>query len=110
MSESREERIARTEALFREVNERIAESVQRFEADTGDFVCECGDAGCTHRLAVPLREYERVRADAERFVVAPGHEDPSIEAVVRDAGSFEVVEKTAPLAAAVVRRLDPRAA
>ena len=110
MSDNREERVARTESLFREVNERIAESVQRFEARVGDFVCECADPACTHRLEVPLDEYERVREDPARFVLAPGHEDTSIEATVRDNGRFHVVEKVAPRARELVQRLDPRTA
>jgi hypothetical protein len=32
---------ARTKALFRDVNERIAESAERFDASTTEFVCEC---------------------------------------------------------------------
>jgi hypothetical protein len=32
-------RIAQTEALFRDVNERIAETAQRFESGEAEFVC-----------------------------------------------------------------------
>jgi hypothetical protein len=45
---TQEERIAKTEALFRNVNERIAEASERFdngEADEGAFLCECADPG-----------------------------------------------------------------
>jgi hypothetical protein len=110
MSGDREERIAHTEALFREVNERIAESVARFEGDTGDFVCECADPACTHRVSVPLDDYERVREDPTTFVLAVGHADESVEAVVEERAQFQVVEKRAPRVAAIVRRLDPRTA
>jgi hypothetical protein len=110
MGEHREERIARTESLFREVNERITESVERFGADAADLVCECADPRCADRLQVALDEYERVRRRPERFVLAPGHEDPSVEATVERRPRFHVVEKRAPRAAAVARRLDPRAA
>ena len=34
-------RHATTESIFRNVNERIAESAQRFDADEAEFVCEC---------------------------------------------------------------------
>jgi hypothetical protein len=110
VSGSDQTRAAHAEALFREVNERIAENVVRFEGDEGDFVCECSDAACAHRITVPLEEYERVRQQGVRFVLAPGHEDRSIETTVRDAGRFRIVEKTAPAVRAIVRRLDPRAA
>ena len=108
MSGSDQTRAAHAEALFREVNERIAKSVVRFEGDAGDFVCECSDAACAHRITVPLEDYERVREQSERFVLKAGHEDESIEATVRDGEGFRVVEKTAPAVRAIVRRLDPR--
>ena len=58
--DAQEERIARNEALFREVNERIAESAQRFESQGAEFVCECADQDCTERVEATLDEYERV--------------------------------------------------
>jgi hypothetical protein len=61
-----QERMARTESLFRDVNERIAESAERFEAPSTEFVCECSDQNCTERVEATLDEYEHVRADATR--------------------------------------------
>ena len=58
----REVRIARTESLFRDVNERIAESAERFDADSTEFVCECSDQACTERVEATLDEYQEVRA------------------------------------------------
>ena len=60
----REVRLARTEALFRDVNERIAETAQRFDSDETQFVCECADPECTERVHATLDEYEQVRTDA----------------------------------------------
>jgi hypothetical protein len=100
---------ARTEALFRDVNERIAESAQRFEADSTQFVCECADANCTHRLEATLDEYEDVRADGATFLLAPGHAHADIERVVEDRGRFHIVEKVQATVRATVQRLDPRA-
>ena len=101
---------ARTEALFRDVNERIAESAQRFEADSTQFVCECADPNCTHRLEATLDEYEDVRADGATFMLTPGHADTDIERVLEDRGGFHVVEKVQKTVRATVRRLNPRAA
>ena len=101
-------RRARTEALFRDVNERIAESAHRFEAESTQFVCECADANCTHRLEVTLDEYEQVRADGATFMLAPGHEDDDIERVLEKRGRFNVVEKVQRTVRDTVRRLDPR--
>jgi hypothetical protein len=101
-------RIAKTEALFRSVNERIAESAQRFEADDAEFVCECSDSACTDRVAATLDDYEEVRAESTRFLVVPGHEDTRIERVVSRRRRYAVVEKFQRTVAAHVRRLDPR--
>ena len=99
---------ARTEALFRDVNERIAESAQRFDADSTQFVCECADPNCTHRLEATLDEYEDVRADGATFMLAPGHANKDIERVVEDRGRFQIVEKVQKTVRATVRRLNPR--
>ena len=100
---------AKTEAVFRDVNERIAESAERFDAESTEFVCECGDANCAHRIEATLEEYEEVRADATTFLLVPGHEQPDIERVVANRGRFHVVEKMHEAVRATVRRLDPRA-
>jgi hypothetical protein len=81
--EEPEVRIAKTESLFRDVNERIAESAQGFDSDDAAFVCECGDPDCTERVEAPLEAYEAVRSDGTQFLLAPGHEDDRIERVVR---------------------------
>lgn len=108
MNDDKEKR-ARTEALFRDVNERIAESAQRFEADSTQFVCECADAQCTDRLPASLEEYEEVREDGATFMLAPGHHHEDIERIVEDRGRFQVVEKFQRTVRQTVLRLDPRA-
>ncbi len=100
---------ARTEALFRDVNERIAESAERFDAATTQFVCECADANCTHRLKATLNEYEHVRSDGATFMIAPGHEQTDIERVVEHRRGYNVVEKVQRTVRDTVRRLNPRA-
>ena len=108
----REERMAKTESLFRNVNERIAEASERFDAgDNGDgeFMCECADPGCAERLEVPLEEYEQVREDATTFVLDPEHIRPDIERVVWHGPGYAVVRKVNAVAARIVRKLDPRA-
>jgi hypothetical protein len=100
--------VAKTEAFFRAVNEGIAETSEKLESDAGEFLCECGDPKCTHRLEVPLEEYENVREHPTRFVVRRGHVTPEVEEVVRRRRRYSVVEKVDRIAASVVRRLDPR--
>jgi hypothetical protein len=103
-----EERRATTEALFRDVNERIAEREKGFEADRTEFVCECSDPNCTHRVPASLTEYEEVRDEPTTFLVAPGHEQGDIERVVEDRGRFRIVEKVQDAVRRTVVRLDPR--
>ena len=103
------EKIATTEALFREVNERIAETAQRFDATETRFVCECAEPTCTHRVPATLEEYERVREDGDTFLLVPGHEDERVEAVVRARDDHAVVEKRQQQLRRLVLELDPRA-
>ena len=106
----REMRIAHTEALFRDVNERIAESAGRFDAHDAEFVCECADPACAERVPATLDQYEEVRSDGTHFLLSPGHELPEVERVVkRPQRRSVVVEKFNAAVARTVRRLNPRA-
>jgi hypothetical protein len=103
-----DERIAETEALFRDVNEQIAETAERFDVSAADFYCECSDPACHDRLEVPLEDYEEVRGESTHFIVSPGHEDERVERVLAQRGRYAVVDKVHRVVAAIVTRLDPR--
>lgn len=105
-----EERLARNEALFREVNESIEQVAAGFGGSNHQyrFVCECSDIECREQVALTLAEYEWVRADPARFVLAPGHELHPIETVVDREPDHVIVEKQG-LAGRIATRLDPRA-
>jgi hypothetical protein len=102
------EKIARTESVFREVNERIAETAKRFDVGEASFICECPDTNCAERVEATLEEYEQVRQDSTKFLVAPGHEDRRIESVVEVEDDHAVVDKQDPRVAPRVHELDPR--
>jgi hypothetical protein len=103
-----EERAARNEALFREVNEQVRSLAEGSEASgAADFVCECSQDSCTERVHVPLSIYEAVRAHPRRFIVLPGH-DNDFERIVEESDGFLVVEKEGT-AGRVAERSDPRA-
>jgi hypothetical protein len=104
---TREERLARNESVFREVNERIREVNPGNESQWGAFLCECGDNSCTMTIDATLKEYEETRGRGDRFMLKEGHEDTSIEQVVSRNERFVVVEKTGE-GATVAHRLDPR--
>jgi hypothetical protein len=106
---SEEVRIGTTEAIFRSVNERIAESASRFDAEDAEFLCECDDRACTHRVPASLEDYERVRAEPTRFLLVPGHENERVERVVSRRPRAAIVEKFERTVVATVRRLNPRA-
>jgi len=100
---------AQTESLFRDLNERIAESAERFDAETTNFVCECADPACAHRVEATLDEYEEVREKGDTFLLAPGHAHRDIERVVHDRGRFHIVKKIQKTVRETVLRLNPRA-
>jgi len=85
------ERRGRNEALFREVNDRIAD--MSAASDLIEFICECSDRSCLTTFHVDIAVYREVRSHDNRFLVAPGHVDPEIESVAQSRGAFVVVEK-----------------
>jgi hypothetical protein len=108
--DERGRRIGLNEALFRAVNEQI-ETLNRHLTGAADMdiVCECGTATCVERLSIPAAEYERVRKDAHRFVVVPGHVAPAYEVVLEDHDGFQVIEKVRAEPEQIAEETDPRA-
>ena len=93
MTRQRKIQAARTEALFRSVNNHIAAAAEASVVDEAEFVCECADPGCAERIEAPLDEYEEVRTNPRLFLIKTGHADESVERVLSDEGDYEVVEK-----------------
>ena len=94
-SEWRQKRIADNETSFRDINERLEDSLRhvRHTPDLLRFICECGDRGCESSVYLTFEEYEAVRRDSRRFAVVPGHVFPETERVVAGNDRYEVVEK-----------------
>lgn len=109
--DTRRERAARNQSLFREVNERIVELSYRFgdEKRPNDYLCECLNTDCSATIEVPYAEYERLRKYGNRFLVLPGHDDPDVEIVVETASRYVVVEKIG-VAGEIAKAVDPRKA
>jgi hypothetical protein len=104
------DRIARNEALFRQVNERVNEVSQAFapvDPTPTEFVCECGTPDCVETVLLTLQEYEQVRSLPARFVLVPGHVVPSVEEVVSRTDRYVVVEKH-PEERQIAEEYDPR--
>jgi len=107
----RRDKLARNQALFREVNERIRELGSALGSSYRQhlhLVCECSDDSCTTTIDVAVEDYERVRAFPARFLIYPRHDVPQIERIVDRGRGYEIVEKLGD-AARLVSALDPRA-
>jgi hypothetical protein len=104
---SREDRIAKNEVIFREVNERVREVMP---SDNGgiDFLCECGYEDCVEQITLTTQEYEHVRDDPVQFFVKPGHAIPDVEEVMEENDRFLLVKKHVE-EQEIARRADPRA-
>ena len=102
---------ARTQSLFRDVNERVREINTAFKEQVplGDWVCECAETACTKRIGLTTPEYEAIRAHPRRFAVAASdyHVVDEIEDVVERQDRFWVVEKHGP-AGELAEKVDPR--
>ena len=99
---SREERFARNEELFQEVNrqiEKLEETLGRRK--TIAILCECSKKHCLDGFEVEPAVYQRVRNNPLLFFVVPGHEDVGVEKVVERTASFLVVEKVGRAAEAI---------
>ena len=110
MSDDRARRVGLNEAIFRQVNEQIRDLNRTFETEEGTMtvICECGNSDCAERLELRVQDYERVRSDARHYVIAKGHEIPSVETVVEQTDGYDVVQKDEGVPAELSRDLDPR--
>jgi hypothetical protein len=104
------EQEARNEAGARDRNEWIRGENQRFGGTSRlhTFVCECGDGSCEAPIELTFDQYETVRLYATRFAIAPNHENPEAEYVVKESADFAVVEKIDEPYRRIVRETDPR--
>jgi hypothetical protein len=107
----REERAARNQALFREINERVRELHEGRNqfAPVDDWFCECANDRCVERIAMSADEYEAVRREARCFFVSPSTEHfwPELERVKKRYDRYWIVEKTGRVGTLAVRS-DPR--
>jgi hypothetical protein len=107
------ERAAMNQSRFREYNERIEphNAVHHWvDPPYADWICECAVEDCTLPVRLTVAEYEAVREQPARFLVAPGddHVIPDVERVVEQNERYWVVEKLGD-AADMSATLDRRA-
>lgn len=108
MATDREARLAANEAVFRAVNERMAEWAESHEDGVREpYACECADPECRERVPLRKVEYEHVRSDSTWFFVLPGHEIEGVETVIEQHDGWSLIQKD-PVVRDVVRELDRR--
>jgi hypothetical protein len=105
---SREDRIAKNEAVVREINEGI-EDAKAADASGGHvrMLCECGREDCNEFVAITLSEYEQIRSDARTFLIAKDHTVPDVDFVLSETDRFAVVQKREGTPAEIAETLDP---
>ena len=103
-----EERAARNEVFFRESNEQLGKKRRALDLDgLTPFICECDDPHCTDLVRLTLEQYEHVRARANWFVVAAGHDEENARTAEAHEG-YVIVEKLG-LAGRIAEEQNPRA-
>jgi hypothetical protein len=89
--ETRRSDAQRTQSLFREINDRVAELSANRASSPPRFICECLRVDCSATIALSLQEYAKVRSDPARFIVLAGHEDAQVQNVLERRGVCLVV-------------------
>jgi hypothetical protein len=102
-------RAAKNEVVLRDLNERLEAHHRWVDQRFSEWVCECADETCVKPVEMSIEEYETVRAEPTRFVVAPGdeHVNRRIERVIQREERYWIVQKVG-VAAEVSEELDPR--
>jgi hypothetical protein len=68
--------------LFREVNERIDDLLQHFDApERAHFLCECPSWRCTRRVELTREEFEAIWSRDELVLAADCRAEPLLRAV-----------------------------
>ncbi len=81
------DRLERNQQLFRTVNDRLFElSTHQLDApwtEKTTYLCECADPACLEAIELTLDEYENLRAESDLRAVAPEHEQPGCQVILR---------------------------
>jgi hypothetical protein len=105
---SRDQRHAINESVHRSANEqREARNTQESTpVPVMRYECECHRTDCGHSFYMVIADYEAVRADGARFVVAPDHMAEE-EVLLSTTEAFWVIQKVGEQGK-IAADLDPR--
>lgn len=104
------EREVANETRARDLNE-MEDGILRHMGNSGAnnrYICECSDASCMATVTLSQEEYEQVRGNGVRFVIALDHEHPELDALISEHEGFAIVQKLPGLPARLARASDPR--
>lgn len=94
------DRSVRNEQILREKNTHTKNGIKKYfrnnrniKAAPVEFVCECSTLDCKENVKLSIDSYENAHQRKDRFTIAKGHEQSSIEKVVADKVDFYIVEK-----------------
>ena len=96
-NQSRQRR-ADNEMLFQRANEGLADALDRTQSASDDqakpvhFHCECSDLKCRETVNIPVNEFSEARGEFQYFL-APGHDQPDLEDIVKTTDHYVMVEK-----------------
>jgi hypothetical protein len=91
-----------------EIKEELGADPRSSELIDG-LIGECSDTGCVERGgSLTIGDYEAVRADPRRFIIAANHQALDVESVLEMNPAYWVVEKSEGVPAEVARERDPR--
>jgi hypothetical protein len=109
MSDYRRE-AAINETRSRQTNEWIEEANDSFGARNvmDEYRCECSDGLCASIVSLTRIEYEAVRANGLRFVIATHHENPELDGLIAEHERYSVVAKLPGEPARIALGSDPR--
>ena len=90
----RQERVRKNQDAFRRANDELAARARELDEDERTpFLCECAEDRCTQVVLLSLDEYEDVRSDSGRNLIAPGHEPGPDERVLEESDRYWITEK-----------------
>jgi len=91
-----ERRFAANQTVFRRSNERLIRWLGPFAPGSMEYVCECGDDSCGDLISLLESEYEHVRSNSARFLIALDHEilPGDAERILETHDHHHVVEKS----------------
>ena len=88
------ERVSKNQDAFRRANDEIAARARALdEEERTPFLCECAKERCTQVVLLSLDEYEDVRSDSGRYLIAPGHTPGPDERVLEESDRYWITER-----------------